>query len=262
MLAHNKRVIYVDGQAYPLADMYLQEWIDPRSFGAMEVFRKAYDKAVQLSKDSPKWMEWFNKYGFHNFLASFCWSVVNVEVQYRYDTDMFKRADWWSLPSETYNWKKGDCEDTTFLLASALEHVQNVTDIDDRYFAVLGFYVHEGQYYGHGYVMWLHDYIGKWMILETTWDCEVSPFIWYNWTPDKYVPAIMFNRSDFFRMDIESHRSVFDLNNDWYERHKDAIKAMINYIETGKQLLVSFMHKLIRPVPIPAFTELSTMVYE
>ncbi|MEM1538777.1 MAG: LAGLIDADG family homing endonuclease [Candidatus Nezhaarchaeales archaeon] len=109
MIAKNKRVV----AGLNVADMELREWVDPLSFGGTAVFTKAFNRFVELAKSDPAWYGYANKYGLENLLAVFAWSVVNVEIPYRYDTEMFKRDDFWLLPSETWStFKAGDCEDS------------------------------------------------------------------------------------------------------------------------------------------------------
>jgi len=249
MIAKNKRVV----SDYNLTDMLLWEWLDPKSFGAQQVYSKAFKKLIEkLRQDFSRWIRLINKYGLDNILSSFCWSVVNVEIGYIGDTDRFKRVDWWELPTECWNWKLGDCEDSTFLLGSALENVKSMTKRkDDMFLCTIGYYVTVDKvYYGHAYVLYFNSYYKKWYVLETTWDKEVSPFIWFNWNPEMHVPAVLFNRKVTLRMDLEPFRKKLDLTNAWYERHEKAIKEMIEYITTGKKLECSFMHKKVRPVPI------------
>jgi len=248
MYAKNKRVV----SGYNLADMLLFEWIDLKSFGGTKVFEEAQAKLIAQMKEE-SFAEKVRKYGAENFLTSYCWSIVNVRIAYIGDTEQFNRVDWWELPTECYNWMKGDCEDSTFLLSAALESIREVAykPYEYKYLAVLGFYCDaQGNYYGHGFVLYYNSYLQKWCVLETTWDKEVNPFIWINWNPEMYVPAVLFDRRTVLRMDVESHRQQLGLQKDWYERHKEMISAMIDYITLAKKMKVSWMHKTVRPVPV------------
>jgi len=248
LLAKNKRVI----SGYNLADMRLQEWIDWKSHGALQIFIGAMKRLSQCLKRNPeRWLKFIRTFGLDNLLASFAWSEVNVKIKYIGDTERFKRVDWWELPTECYNWMQGDCEDSTFLLTSALEIIQRLTGRKpDWHFAVLGYYRDGAQYFGHGYCLFYNTYLSSWNTLETTWDTEVNPLIWLKWNPEQYVPAILFNRSRVYRMDVSSHRRLMALDNAWYERHRDAIHAMIKYVMVGAKLKVPWMHKDKRPVPL------------
>jgi len=248
MIAKNKRVV----NGYNLTDMRLQEWIDWKSYGAQQTFVGAMQRLGQrLRQDRDRWLRYINRFGLDNLLASFAWSDVNVKILYIGDTDRFKRVDWWCLPSECYVWKAGDCEDCTYLLTSALEIIRELTQRKpDWHFAALGYYNDVTQYYGHGFSLFYNTYLNSWNVLETTWDSEVNPFIWVKWNPEQYVPAIVFNRSHTYRMDIPSHRRILKLNDAWYSRHEEAIKAMIKYVAVGAKLQVSWVHKYERPVPL------------
>jgi len=256
MIAKNKRVIYVDGKPYSIADMNLQEWLDPKSYGANEVYRLATEKLLDKLRKNRKWFNYLKKYGLDNFLTSFCWSIVNTNIGYEGDSANFKRVDWWATPTETWSWAVIlkilgglDCEDTTFLLSSSLELVKQLTK-RNVYYSSLGYYYYRGTYYGHGYVLYFNSYLKKWCVLETTWDSEVSPFVWYLWNPNKYVLAVAFNRKEILRMDLKPHREKLNLTEKWYLKHEEAISAMIKYITLGEKLEVSWMHKKVRPVEV------------
>jgi len=246
VIAKNKRVV----NGYNLTDMELVEWIDPLSWGGSDVFYRAYAKIVEECAD-PQFLQWLQTFGLDNFLANHCWNIVNTEIDYIGDTEMFNRADWWCLPSECLNWKKGDCEDTAFLLAAALENVKLCCEReDDTYFAVLGYFVDQANYYGHGFVLYYNSYLQGWYVLETTWDNEISPFVWYNWDPNLYVPAIAFNRPNVLLMTSQAQRQKLGLSDSWYNQYEALIQDMINYVTTGKLLKVSWLHKKVRPAPV------------
>jgi len=248
MIAKNKRVI----NGYNLADMRLQEWVDWKSYGAQQVFIAAMQRlGSRLQQDRERWLGFIHKYGLDNLLASFAWSEVNIRIQYIGDTERFKRIDWWELPSECYNWEAGDCEGSTYLLVSCLELIRElVKRSKDWQFATLGYYHDYKQYYGHAFPLFWNSYLAHWNVLESTWDSEVNPFIWVKWNPEQYIPAIAFNRHRTYRFDLASHRRLFGLSDAWYERHKEAIQAMIKYVTMAKRLKVSWMHKGKRPVPL------------
>jgi len=245
MIARNKRVV----SGYNIANMDLSEWIDPKSYGALDVFLASLDRFLELLGKDKGWLGRANKYGLHNLMASFAYSYVNVKIGYRSDTEMFKRYDWWNLPSETIELGKGDCEDTSFLLSSSIEHICSFCMVEPSYYCTLGYYHAGGAYYGHAYVLYHHTYAKKWCVLETTYDHEVSPFVWLVWNPDTYIPAICFNRKDELVMTNHDHRERLGLGDGWYERHKEAIEDMIKYVQTGELLKCSFMHKKERPAP-------------
>lgn len=74
--------------------------------------------------------------------------------------------EYWAFPSETLQRKLGDCEDTSFLLASLLL-ASRIPNRNVR--VVLGSY----DYVGHAWVEVLTE--GGWYILESTSDKELIP---------------------------------------------------------------------------------------
>jgi len=252
-LAKQKRVIHLpNGESLKLSNMDLREWIDPYSCGAQEIYDNSVSHlASLLNDDLLTWLGHIETFGLHNLLASFCHSIVNVAISYVGDVELFKRVDWWELPSECYQWKMGDCEDTTFLLTSVLGNVAHMCEgLEGRYYAVLGYYRDLNEYYGHAYVLYYHNYFGQWCILETTLDKKVSPFIWLNWNRESYVPAIIFNRDAVYNMKLRAHREGFKLDEEWYNKHKEHVGNMVDYVTTGRQLTCSWMHKGVRPAKI------------
>jgi hypothetical protein len=52
--------------------------------------------------------------------AMVVWQFVTGSIAYIHDTTQYKKDDFWLFPPETYQVGKGDCEDSSFLLASLL----------------------------------------------------------------------------------------------------------------------------------------------
>lgn len=246
MRAVNKRIF---GE-YNLGEVNLAEFVDPKNPGAIEIFNVSVKKFIELNNQDNSWMDKANKYGLECFLVAFGQSIINVEIAYRPDTETVEKTDCWFRPNQTWAWKKGDCEDTTFLSGSFLEIVLEFCEAG-KYFATLGYYrTFDNKYYGHGYILLQLPYYKKWLIIETTLDREISPFIWLNWNPETYIPAVAFNRKEELIMTIKRDREKLGLSEAWYQRHQAQIQQMIDYIQTGKPLPYHYMHKTIRPVPI------------
>lgn len=49
-----------------------------------------------------------------------CFNFVSLEVVYKKDKKSYGHEEYWRFPRETLQRKSGDCEDTSFLLASLL----------------------------------------------------------------------------------------------------------------------------------------------
>lgn len=248
--------------------MNLIEWIDPASYGSYYLYFQALEKLVSnFKKDPSTWGKWLGKYGIDHFLAWYMWSWVNVNIPYQYDSETFKRVDWWCLPTESLDWALAklvgglDCEDCAILLASGLERLRPFRNEASYYYCVLGFYYNGKDYYGHGYDIWLDKYLSEaykkpyWATMETTLDNEVSPFIAYPWNPEQYIPAVCFNRKEELIMTIKIHREKLGLTDDWFNKHKGAIEAMLNYIQTGEKLTYHFAHKTKERRVIPKVVE-------
>lgn len=94
------------------------------------------------------------------------WEYVASSVQYITDKSTFGLDDFWLFPEETLILKKGDCEDTSFLLAALLlasgisEHCVRV---------VLGRISTPDGAYGHAWVVYQNE-SGLWCLLESTLD--------------------------------------------------------------------------------------------
>ena len=102
------------------------------------------------------------------------WDYVAKAVQYITDKSAFGFEDFWLFPEETLVLKKGDCEDSSFLLATMLlasglsEHCVRV---------VLGRISTPDGAYGHAWVVYQNE-SGRWCLLESTIDSaptELAP---------------------------------------------------------------------------------------
>ncbi|MBI5634098.1 MAG: transglutaminase domain-containing protein [Nitrospirae bacterium] len=100
--------------------------------------------------------------------AMVIWQFVAGSITYVYDTTKYKKGDFWLFPPETYQIKKGDCEDGSFLLASLLI-AGNISPFCVR--VVLGevFDEKNKSLGGHCWPVYKNE-IGRWCILESTLD--------------------------------------------------------------------------------------------
>ena len=100
--------------------------------------------------------------------AMIIWQFVAERIKYCYDTTKYKKGDFWLFPPETYQIKKGDCEDASFLLASLLI-ASNISPFCVR--VVLGevFDEKNKSLGGHCWPVYKNE-IGRWCILESTLD--------------------------------------------------------------------------------------------
>ena len=98
--------------------------------------------------------------------AAVIWKFVTGSVTYVHDTTQYKRDDFWLFPPETYQIGKGDCEDSSFLLASLLI-AGGISPFCVR--VVLGkLYDSSGSHPGgHCWTVYKNE-AGRWCILEST----------------------------------------------------------------------------------------------
>jgi hypothetical protein len=257
-----KRVVVVGGKELDLGTYYLRDWLQPSCYVvANQLISKVMDKWSSLTPDQQQ--DAIKTVGFGNALVKLAWNLVNTEVRYRYDEDLFNQADFWMMPSECYTMGFGDCEDTSFLLASAvLRLFEIVGDFQyswwSRWFSKdapncqvwLGFVYQDGQYWGHAWVCFKnpkYQFSKDWLVLESTYESEVPMWMWIVWNKDQYVPVYMFNQFDSWRIDRDYDK--IGLSKDYIEGRKQLIDSMISYVETGVRMSQKWVHKTVRPVP-------------
>lgn len=109
------------------------------------------------------------------------WDYVAKGVQYITDKQSYGLEDFWLFPEETLVLHKGDCEDSSFLLATLLlasgvsEHCVRV---------VLGRVASAEGDYGHAWVVYQNEE-GVWCLLESTLESA----------PSRLIPADPFTQS-------------------------------------------------------------------
>lgn len=129
------------------------------------------------------------------------WEYVAGNVEYITDKSSFGLDDFWLFPEETLILRKGDCEDSSFLLATLLlasgisEHCVRV---------VLGKISTPDGAYGHAWVVYQNE-SGRWCLLESTLDAVPSqltpadPFIMPG-SGYQYQPQFCLNGSHLWSM--------------------------------------------------------------
>jgi len=251
-VACRKRVVHLpNGGEIDFGCWDLRDFVQPGCYAARQLesmamqeytnSREVYDPYVQA-------------WGIVPTLTKIMWNTVNKAIGYRHDDPVFQTPDFWMLPNETWHMKAGDCEDSTLLLASAVELAKEMfggfDPAESTVFAVLGYYNAGDALYGHAYVLFRNPKIvDRWLWIETTWDEEVPINVWYVWDPNKLIPVYFGNSRVFYR--IDQHYDVLGLSKSYVDQWWDAIQAMIEYVESGRWLKNRWMHKKIRPVPKP-----------
>ncbi len=125
------------------------------------------------------------------------WDYVAKKITYVYDKDAHGLPDFWMLPEEVLTLKKGDCEDSSFLLCSLLL-ASGISPFCVR--AVLGIvYDKKGNPLGgHAWPCYL-DELGKWRLLESTLDTipaimPLADSLAKEGTEFRYEPMMCFNQ--------------------------------------------------------------------
>lgn len=110
------------------------------------------------------------------------WDYVAKSIDYVTDMSNFGLDDIWLFPEETLLLGKGDCEDTSFLLASLLL-ASGISEQCVR--VVIGRVACPAETYGHAWVVYQCE-SGPWCLLETTLES----------VPSRLVPADPFALPD------------------------------------------------------------------
>jgi hypothetical protein len=255
-----KRVIVVKRNKLDLGTYYLRDWLQPDCYTiAKELIDEVMDKWIALGSQQA---DVIKNVGLGNALIKLAWNIVNTKVRYRSDTDLFDQADFWMTPAETWSMKFGDCEDTSFLLASTVLRLFDV--VSDFRFSWwfrwfnrdapncqvwLGFVYQGGQYWGHAWVTFRnpkYQFSKDWLVLETTFEDEVPMNLWIVWNKDIYIPVYCFNKYDSWRIDRDYAK--LGLTQDYVVKYKPLIDAMVGYVESGVKMKEKWVHKTVRAV--------------
>jgi hypothetical protein len=156
------------------------------------------------------------------------WDHVARSVEYVMDKKSSGLEDFWFFPEETLTLRKGDCEDTSFLLGTLLmasgisEHCVRV---------ILGRVSSPQGDFGHAWVVYQSE-AGQWCLLESTLDSAPSrlppadPFTKPG-SQYKYQPQLCLNTSHL-----------------WSIRPATTTGQMVGYLKTRSQ-----SRKLASPLP-------------
>ena len=236
------------GKSVSLGDMFLSDFIQPRCYATYQILQEAWSRLHRLYWEKPDTVSSLSRaIGLFNIMVKLVWNIVNTKISYRRDSKVFRRADFWQLPNETWTSKSGDCEDITFLLASAVEWLKaGWRESEARVYACIGYYRdRSNRFYGHSFALYRHPKIAdRWLWIETTLDHEVELSVWLNWNPQTLIPVYFFNSTEAYRLDRDYEK--LGLTRDYVNSHRDIIDRMIEYVETGRRLDISWMHKSTR----------------
>ena len=241
-----KRVIKLPNREVDFGTWDLRDFIAPRCYATVAVFAHAWGRYSELYAKNPDYMCKVEKLiGLDNIIIKEMWNVVNVMIKYRGDDPIFQTPDFWQLPNETWGMGKGDCEDSTFLLVSAIRGFKP----DAKVYATLGLYIdpYTKNVYGHAWGIYKARFYNGWLWLESTLENALSQSVWLAWNPEYLVPVYWFNECEAYRVDRDYR--FLGLDEKYVEKHRGLIEQMIDYVETGKWTKVKWMHKG-RRVPV------------
>jgi transglutaminase-like putative cysteine protease len=157
----NKRAVL--GSPNVLIPTDIREWItDPKSEVIQRVLKEIDLPTARLA-------------GTFDTRAWRIWKYVAENVEYAEDKASQGLPDFWLFPAETITLKKGDCEDTSFLVAT-LMIASGISEQCVR--VVLGTVTMKNNTYGHCWVAY-QDESGTWCLVEST----------LSQVPDKLSPA-------------------------------------------------------------------------
>jgi len=146
----NKRTVIGHNNVYIPCD--IREWI---TSSRSEVMRQALQEIdLPTSRSS----------GTFDLRAWKIWKYVAEKIDYVNDQKMTGKSDWWLYPAETLALGKGDCEDSSFLLATLMAG-SGISE--DCIRVVLGRVLSKNGSYGHAWVVYQAE-SGEWCLMETT----------------------------------------------------------------------------------------------
>ena len=144
----------VIGHEDTLVPTDLREWV---SVGDHEEIRRVI-RALALPRERDP--------GTFDRRAELVWQYVVTSTKYVQDPESHRRGDFWQFPAETIALRQGDCEDTSFLLATLLLAAE-ISPFCVR--VVFGSVIRAPSGGGeqHAWVIY-KDEAGTWQVLEST----------------------------------------------------------------------------------------------
>ncbi|MDA8242143.1 MAG: hypothetical protein M0Z67_17465 [Nitrospiraceae bacterium] len=178
---------YIIGSRRPITTD-LREWI---SFGD-NIIMKEILSDLREKRGLPA----TKKPGDFDRRAMVIWRLIARQIQYVHDTTKYKKDDFWLFPPETWQLRKGDCEDGSFLLASLLI-ASGISPFCVRVVLGMAFDGSGKSLGGHCWPVYKNE-AGIWCILESTLDAVPSRMpeadeLAEEGRPFRYEPLYCFN---------------------------------------------------------------------
>ncbi|MDA8082763.1 MAG: transglutaminase-like domain-containing protein [Nitrospiraceae bacterium] len=178
---------YVIGRRQPITTD-IREWITFQD----NIIMKDILSALRAEHGLPL----TRKTGDFDRRAMVVWRFIAERIRYVHDTALYKKGDFWLFPPETYQIGKGDCEDSSFLLASLLIS-GGISPFCVRVVLGQAYDKNSRPLGGHCWPVY-KDETGRWCILESTLD-NVPPCmpdadaLTEEGQPFRYEPLYCFN---------------------------------------------------------------------
>lgn len=150
---------YIIGSKRPITTD-IREWI---SFGDNIIMKKILSN-LREKHGLPA----TKKPGDFDRRAVVIWRLIARQIQYVHDTTKYKKDDFWLFPPETWQIRRGDCEDGSFLLASLLI-ASGISPFCVRVVLGMAFDGSGKSLGGHCWPIYKNE-AGIWCILESTLD--------------------------------------------------------------------------------------------
>ncbi len=138
----------------------IREWISFEDNNIMKEILKELVKEKALPEHKTP--------GSFDRRAMIIWDFVAKHIKYVHDGDKPRKGDFWLFPPEIYTLRRGDCEDSSFLLASLLI-ASGISPFCVRVVLGEAFDENGKSLGGHCWPVYKNE-MGQWCILESTLD--------------------------------------------------------------------------------------------
>lgn len=254
-VAKRKRVVRLPNREIDFGDFWIQDFIQPASYASDRAISEAWSTLMGLyRKDPTLFIRLLTAEELFNMYVKEMWSTVNVRIQYRYDDPVFQTPDFWLFPGECWKMQAGDCEDTSYMLLSAIYLVKRGWEAGNdrtargaKAYGCIGFYMDRGTPYGHAFIIYSTPRIldGRWLWIETTMEDPMPQGTWLVADLNQLIPVYFFTDRECYRIDRDCR--LLGLDEGYVSQYKSLINMMIDYVEAGKWTAVKWMHKKVRP---------------
>ena len=154
---------YVIGRRQPITTD-IREWISCEDNAIIKEIRATLREKYGLPTTK--------KPGDFDRRAMVIWRLIIKHIEYVHDIKKYKKDDFWLYPPETWQIRKGDCEDGSFLLASLLI-ASGISPFCVRVVLGMAFDRSGKSLGGHCWPIYKNE-AGIWCILESTLDAVPS----------------------------------------------------------------------------------------